>query len=68
MNYGEIRFFSATNKDEWRTIGEIYMQAHCQMMQSKVRGIFKGAFVGIACQDLLGINKYTDFDYFSYIE
>lgn len=68
VNFGQLRFFFATNKDEWRPIGKVYDASTLSDDAIKGSWAFTGAFVGIACQDLSGMNKYADFDYFSYVE
>jgi xylan 1,4-beta-xylosidase len=54
--------------DEWRLIGKVYDASTLSDDAIKGSWAFTGAFVGIACQDLSGMNKYADFDYFSYVE
>lgn len=67
VDYYKLRFFYAINKDEWKPVGKVFDAS--TLSDDAVRGsAFTGAFVGIACQDISGVNKYADFDYFSYVE
>ncbi|CUU51066.1 glycoside hydrolase family 43 protein [Clostridium beijerinckii] len=68
VNFRQLRFFFATNKNEWRPIGKVYDASTLSDDAIKGSWAFTGAFVGIACQDLSGMNKHADFDYFSYVE
>jgi len=68
VNYKELKFFFATNKDNWQAIGKTYDASTLSDDAIKGSSAFTGAFVGLTCQDLSGTNKPADFDYFSYIE
>jgi xylan 1,4-beta-xylosidase len=68
VHYSELRFFYALKKDEWKQIGKTYDASALSDDAIQGSAAFTGAFVGIACQDISGRNKYADFDYFSYIE
>ncbi|WP_312887180.1 beta-xylosidase family glycoside hydrolase [Clostridium lacusfryxellense] len=68
VHYCELRFFYAIKKDDWKQIGKVYDASTLSDDAIEGSSAFTGAFVGIACQDLSGMNKHVDFDYFSYVE
>lgn len=68
VNYSELRFFYAVEKDQWNPIGKVYDASVLSDDAIIGSSAFTGAFVGVTCQDISGVNKHADFDYFSYVE
>jgi xylan 1,4-beta-xylosidase len=62
-----IQFFYSIDKERWNKIGPLLV-SHVLSDEYAIPLGFTGMFVGIACQDLNGRNKYADFDYFLYKE
>lgn len=67
-------YYSADGKD-WQPIGPVLDAGKMsdEHVEEKRDGIlldqgFTGAFIGLCVQDLSGMRKHADFDYFSYIE
>ena len=61
----ELRFSYSLDGEEWRRIGEVYDAT--QLSDEYCReGRFTGAFVGLSCQDVAGLRKHADFDWFEY--
>ncbi|MFV0240394.1 MAG: hypothetical protein ACK5H4_10220 [Lacrimispora sphenoides] len=67
VDYDLLQFYYSTNEIEWIKIGPICDASQLSDEYCKI-GRFTGAFVGICCQDLTGLSKNADFDYFEYIE
>lgn len=64
----DLNFFYSLDKYSWLPIGDTYDASTLSDDARSPLWGFTGAFVGICCQDLSGLRKYADFDYFSYIE
>jgi len=62
-----IQFYYSINKEKWNKIGPKLSSYVLSDDYVDPLG-FTGMFVGFACQDLNGRNKYADFDYFLYKE
>jgi len=65
--YDRMRFYYSPDGETWTGVGpELDM---CILSdEHNVWWGFTGAFVGVCCQDLSGLKKYADFDYFVYQE
>lgn len=70
VNYDKLRFFYATDKESWNRIGSDFDASNLsdEFDEGGADAHFTGAFVGICCQDLSGLKKHADFDYFEYRE
>ena len=66
VDYGELIFSYSTDGKTWNKIGEIYDT--CALSDEQGGGSFTGAFAGMCAQDLSGLCKEADFDYFTYKE
>lgn len=67
MRYDQLRFLYSLDGESWNQIGgyfdsSILSDDYMEPVQ------FTGAFVGLCCQDLSGLRKPADFDYFKYKE
>lgn len=70
VNYDKLRFFYSDDKVNWKRIGGDFDASNLSDEFDDGGGDahFTGAFVGICCQDLSGLRKPADFDYFTYRE
>lgn len=68
-----IQFYYGLSKADWKKIGPLldgsilsddYIMNGCD----RLRPAFTGSFVGICCQDLTGMQKHADFNWFAYRE
>lgn len=66
-DYDQLRFYYSSDEKSWLPIGPI-LDASTLSDEFCVEGRFTGAFVGICCQDLSGMSKNADFDWFEYEE
>jgi xylan 1,4-beta-xylosidase len=63
----ELRFSWSVDGEDWNEIPVVLDQS----LLSDEAGLenaeqFTGAFVGMTCNDLTGMRKYADFEFFSY--
>lgn len=70
VDYDKLKFFYSEDGLEWRSIGRVFDASTLSDEFDEGGGDahFTGAFVGICCQDLSGLKKNADFDYFEYCE
>lgn len=73
LNREAIRFYYATNPDQWTAIGpvldgSILSDDYVRDEENRYRPAFTGTFIGICCQDLSGKKLHADFDWFEYRE
>jgi len=70
IDYDKLRFFYSENGSDWKSIGQIFDASTLSDEYDEGGGDahFTGAFVGLCCQDLSGMKKNADFDYFEYFE
>jgi xylan 1,4-beta-xylosidase len=66
-DHAGLWFYFSFDGENWRHIGEVY---DMRVLSDEHSGCshFTGAFVGLCCQDLSGLGRYADFDYFDYKE
>ena len=67
VNYDRLQFFYSSDEKSWHAIGPV-LDASTLSDEYCREGWFTGAFVGLCCQDLSGMRKHADFDYFEYRE
>lgn len=70
VNYERLQFFYSMDERKWEKLGPIF---DASILSDEYCGgsrqiHFTGAFVGICCQDLSGMRKPADFDWFEYRE
>src|SRR5690606_19870062 len=60
-------FYSEDGKD-WTRVGPVLDISHLADVTNEANGFirFTGNFIGICIQDLSGMRKHADFDYFRY--
>lgn len=63
----KLWFYFSFDGKQWSHIGDVYDMRVLSDEHSDCSH-FTGAFVGLCCQDLSGLEKYADFDYFDYQE
>jgi len=70
VDYDKLRFSYSENGKDWNRIGEIFDASTLSDEFARGNHVihFTGAFVGLCCQDLSGMKKHADFDYFEYRE
>jgi xylan 1,4-beta-xylosidase len=73
FQHDTFQYTYATHEENWKTFGPALPSAMLsdEYATRSRDGYFysfgfTGAFVGIACQDLSGLKKHADFDYFNY--
>jgi xylan 1,4-beta-xylosidase len=66
----KLRFTYSENGKDWKSIGQDFDASTLSDEFDEGGGDahFTGAFVGLCCQDLSGMKKNADFDYFEYRE
>jgi len=67
VDYDRLQFYYSKDGKEWTAVGPI-CDASTLSDEYCREGWFTGAFVGLCCQDLSGMRKSADFDYFDYFE
>ncbi len=67
VHYDMLQFSYSMDGERWMKIGGVLDNSILSDEYSFTSG-FTGAFVGICCQDMSGMSKHADFDYFQYIE
>jgi xylan 1,4-beta-xylosidase len=70
IDYDKLRFSYSQDGKTWNTIGHVfdYSTLSDEFCPGGVNAHFTGSFVGLCCQDLSGMKKPADFDYFEYRE
>lgn len=70
VDYDKLRFSYSKNGADWKRIGRVFDASTLSDEFDEGGGDahFTGAFVGLCCQDLSGMKKPADFDYFEYKE
>ncbi|MBN1950293.1 MAG: glycoside hydrolase family 43 protein [Bacteroidales bacterium] len=70
VHYDKLKFSYSENGRGWMRIGEVFDASTLSDEFDEGGGDahFTGAFVGICCQDLTGMQHPADFDYFEYRE
>ncbi len=73
MNRESLQFYYSLNEGKWEKLGpvldaSILSDDYVRDNGLHYRAAFTGAFAGICCQDLSGLKKYADFDWFEYVE
>ncbi|MBN2092629.1 glycoside hydrolase family 43 protein [candidate division KSB1 bacterium] len=70
VDYDKLRFSYSENEVDWKSIGLVFDASTLSDEFDEGGGDahFTGAFVGLCCQDLSGMKKHADFDYFEYKE
>lgn len=73
VDNNNIKFYCSLNtvKPEWKSVGpvldgSILSDDYVREGGSRYRPAFTGTFIGVSCQDLSGLQKHADFDWFSY--
>jgi len=67
VDYDKLRFYYSKDGENWIFIGDDFDAS--KLSDDYVKGwAFTGAFVGLCCQDLSGLGKHADFDFFEYTE
>lgn len=73
VDNNNIQFYCSNNiaTPDWKTVGgvldgSILSDDYVREGGSRYRPAFTGAFIGVCCQDLSGLQKHADFDWFSY--
>ena len=71
IDHNILQFTFSTNEIDWIKIGpvldaSILSDDYVRDENNRYRPAFTGMFVGICCQDLSGMRKYADFDWFEY--
>lgn len=66
VDHDKLQFYYSSDEDTWIPLGPILDASQLSDEYSKY-GSFTGAFVGICCQDLSGLRKHADFDFFKYL-
>jgi xylan 1,4-beta-xylosidase len=64
-DYAALRFAYSENGFQWRAVGPELETAVLSDEYSRKKS-FTGAFVGMCCQDLQGLRRPADFDFFEY--
>ncbi len=68
-NFDKLVFMYSYNDKDWMEIGPVLDASVLSDEYGKGEGAnFTGTFVGMACHDVSGVNKTSDFSMFSYIE
>ena len=68
VNYDLLGFFYSIDGVNWTLVGH-QLDYSILSDENSVNGIaFTGAFIGLCCQDLSGMRKHADFDFFEYVE
>jgi xylan 1,4-beta-xylosidase len=69
VDYERLRFAYRVGEEDWRFLPEQF-DASILSDEAGAPGLpnFTGAFVGMCCQDVAGICRTADFDYFDYCE
>lgn len=71
MNRDTLQFYYSINETDWSLLGNILDASilsddYVRDNGLHYRAAFTGAFAGICCQDLSGLKKHADFDWFEY--
>lgn len=69
----DLQFYYRPSFGEWKAIGpvldgSILSDDYVRDEHNRYRPAFTGAFVGMCCQDLSGLRKEADFDWWEYAE
>ncbi len=69
----DLQFFYGREEGRWTKVGpvldsSILSDDYVRDETNRYRPAFTGAFVGLACQDLTGMKRHADFDWFDYEE
>ena len=69
VDFERLRFAYRIDGGDWQWLPEQF-DASILSDEATQPGManFTGAFVGVACQDMSGVAKHADFDYFEYRE
>lgn len=67
VTYDELQFLYSLDHQSWVKLGKVL---DCSTLSDEFckEGRFTGAFVGLACQDMMGTGCFADFDWFDYVE
>lgn len=70
VDFDKLRFFYSINGTDWVRIGKDfdYSTLSDEFEEGGGDAHFTGSFVGMCCQDISGMQKPADFDYFEYRE
>ncbi|HEX7712574.1 MAG TPA: glycoside hydrolase family 43 protein [Bacillota bacterium] len=67
VDYDRLRFYYSSDGEQWLQVGGNF--DYSRISDEGINKLaFTGAMIGICCQDLSGMRKHADFDYFEYIE
>jgi len=67
VDYAELRFSWSVDGEQWNEIPVVLDQGLLSDEAGLEHGEqFTGAFVGLTCNDLTGMRKHSDFEFFSY--
>ncbi|MBN1499178.1 MAG: glycoside hydrolase family 43 protein [Spirochaetes bacterium] len=68
VDYDKLRFSYSENGKDWKMTGPVFDATTLSDEFDAGGGDahFTGAFVGLCCQDIAGMKKHADFDYFEY--
>jgi len=67
VNYDQVQFSCSANGEDWVNVGPVLDLGQLSDEYEGKLG-FTGTFIGLCAQDLSGMMKHADFDYFKYIE
>ncbi len=70
VDYDKLVFYYSKDGSDWEDTGKNFDASTLsdEFEECCEDSHFTGAFVGLCCQDLSGMRKHADFDYFEYLE